>query len=181
MKRCYVCKEEKARDMFSRRAKSSDGLNQLCRDCDSKKRKANHEDNREDRLHRMREYYAENRERLRESQKDWHRRNPESHALGGKRYRESHPEKSAERSSRYRARKRNAPRVEKFDRLDILRRDKGICHLCLDPVDPNCWDLDHVHPLALGGDHTADNVRVSHPSCNRSKGATIRQEVKSRC
>jgi 5-methylcytosine-specific restriction endonuclease McrA len=35
------------------------------------------------------------------------------------------------------------------------------------------WDLDHVIPLSKGGEHSYDNVQVTHPSCNRKKGAKV--------
>jgi 5-methylcytosine-specific restriction endonuclease McrA len=33
--------------------------------------------------------------------------------------------------------------------------------------------MDHVVPLARGGDHLYSNVAVSHPLCNRRKGAKV--------
>lgn len=30
--------------------------------------------------------------------------------------------------------------------------------------------LDHIHPLALGGSHTYDNVKAAHYGCNSQRG-----------
>lgn len=65
----------------------------------------------------------------------------------------------------------------------LSRRDGCICYLCGEPVD---WDdyridkgqklcgnaypsIDHVVPLAHGGTHTWDNVKLAHRICNSLK------------
>ena len=58
-----------------------------------------------------------------------------------------------------------------IDRPAVYERDAGICHLCGRPVDPRDFHLDHVIPLVDGGPHTADNLKVAHPVCNRQKEA----------
>lgn len=55
----------------------------------------------------------------------------------------------------------------------VWDRDQGRCHICKEQADPNDWHLDHVVPLARGGQHTWDNVAVSHAYCNLSKGARL--------
>ena len=43
------------------------------------------------------------------------------------------------------------------------------------PIPPGKgWDIDHVIPLARGGQHTIDNVKVACAHCNTSKRADIR-------
>lgn len=66
----------------------------------------------------------------------------------------------------------------------LYKRDKGICYLCGDVCD---WrdgvtingtfiagnkypSIDHVRPLALGGCHAWNNVRLAHRYCNSIKG-----------
>lgn len=60
-----------------------------------------------------------------------------------------------------------------YSRTEIFRRDRGICHLCLEPVSPARWHLDHIVPIARGGADAPWNVAVSHPYCNRQKGARL--------
>jgi len=72
---------------------------------------------------------------------------------------------------------RRAARVEDVKRGRIYHRDRGICQLCGVPVpppgsvpanSPNAPQLDHIIPVALGGDHTHDNVRLAHNGCNNA-------------
>ena len=47
------------------------------------------------------------------------------------------------------------------------------CHLCGRPIMPGqSWDLDHLIPLALGGDVDGP-THPAHSSCNRSRGAAM--------
>ena len=73
---------------------------------------------------------------------------------------------SSNSAMRRAAKMRGATVIETFSRADLYERDGGICHVCGEPVDPDRWDVDHLTPLALGGQHTLDNVAVSHPACN---------------
>lgn len=70
-----------------------------------------------------------------------------------------------------RARLKNAPNIEKVDRFVVFDRDLGICHICGGAAQRDDFHLDHVVPLARGGDHTYANIKVSHPDCNVRKGA----------
>lgn len=66
------------------------------------------------------------------------------------------------------------------DVLDLYGTD---CHICGEPINlnaprgcgPEGWELglhiDHLIPLANGGDDTIENVRPSHGLCNVKKGA----------
>lgn len=80
---------------------------------------------------------------------------------------------------RRRAYKRNtSSRGERIFRSRIYERDRWTCQLCHRHVDrqlsyPNPWSasLDHVVPLAVGGEHTAANVQLAHLRCNLRKGA----------
>ncbi len=75
-----------------------------------------------------------------------------------------------------RARKRKAW-VEEVWRSVVFERDGWICQLCGDPVDPEtewpdtqCASLDHITPLAQGGDHSYTNTQLAHHLCNSLKG-----------
>lgn len=61
--------------------------------------------------------------------------------------------------------------VEHVDRSVLWERDGGVCYLCGLLADPARWDVEHVHPISAGGEHSYANTAVSHPSCNYSKGA----------
>lgn len=92
-------------------------------------------------------------------------------------WRANNPEKrqasSRESTRRRKALLKGASEVEFFTKPQIWDRDSGICGLCGKAADPTDWHLDHVIPLKRGGEHTMENVQVSHPKCNLSKGAKI--------
>lgn len=66
----------------------------------------------------------------------------------------------------------------------LFKRDKGRCHICGGVCDWSdhrykngrfvCGNyyptIDHVIPLAKGGLHSWDNVRLAHHNCNSAKG-----------
>jgi 5-methylcytosine-specific restriction endonuclease McrA len=78
-------------------------------------------------------------------------------------------------NGRRRARKRSAF-VEDISRANVFARDKGICGICAQAVDPSNWHLDHIIPLGPG-DHSYANVRVTHPECNLAKIAQDQREI----
>lgn len=75
------------------------------------------------------------------------------------------------------ARRRGATTCgEAFTVQEIGERDGWLCHLCGDPVanreynfgplDPT---IDHLVPVADGGDHTRANVKLAHMICNATR------------
>jgi hypothetical protein len=57
-------------------------------------------------------------------------------------------------------------------RQAIWRRERGQCFYCLRRLWPKIATLDHVVPLAEGGDHSIRNVVACCFDCNRRKGMT---------
>lgn len=86
-------------------------------------------------------------------------------------------EAKGEAKHRRRARQR-ASLVESVSRRKVYERDRWRCYLCNAKVradsvvpDPLAPTLDHVVPLALGGEHSMANVRLACYRCNCIKGA----------
>lgn len=74
--------------------------------------------------------------------------------------------------------------AENVSRTAIAERDKWICQLCGKRVNkqlraphPLSASLDHIIPIALGGEHTRANCQLAHLGCNCSKGARIREPL----
>lgn len=72
--------------------------------------------------------------------------------------------------------------AERFEPRDVYERDGWICGICDLPVDStgrfkfpeaDSVSLDHIIPLARGGDHTRANTQCAHLYCNIHKGARI--------
>lgn len=92
-------------------------------------------------------------------------------------YERRHPEQNAIRNARRYARVRGATVLERIDRLAIAERDGWICHICKQPIPkdrpplhPESLTLDHLVPLAHGGNHSTANVAAAHRRCNIRRG-----------
>jgi 5-methylcytosine-specific restriction endonuclease McrA len=106
---------------------------------------------------------------------------------GGRRWRQANPEKRAQLAREYEARNRGtinrkAARrrawkrdafVEDVHELVVLEMDDGVCGICGEDVDPFDFHVDHVIPLAKGGEHSYANVQTAHPACNVRKNAHL--------
>jgi len=132
-------------------------------------------------------YYHANRAVMIKKSREWQRARPAWRAAVDRRYNARNPEKRKanatrhrranmiryrELASRRRARER-AAMIEAIDYNAIYRRDKGICHICSNPVPLSRLHFDHVVPLSKGGAHSMENIKVSHARCNLRKGSKV--------
>lgn len=59
-------------------------------------------------------------------------------------------------------------------RLAVIKRDGLNCGLCGCPiVSVQDVDVDHIIPVSRGGSSNAENLQVTHSSCNRRKGNRV--------
>lgn len=63
-----------------------------------------------------------------------------------------------------------------IDRLVVLEMDDGICGICGEDVDPFRYEVDHIIPLARGGEYSYANVQAAHPLCNQRKNRRMPDE-----
>lgn len=133
--------------------------------------------NRETRLKRSKEYREANREALQQRKRAYYLANQAWIAEKGRQYRKANPDKVAMRNMTRRALKHSAA-VEKVNPFEVYERDAWICHICKKAVDPQrrfpdplAASLDHIVPLAKGGEHSYGNCATAHLSCNCRKGA----------
>lgn len=75
----------------------------------------------------------------------------------------------------------------KVKALAVFKRDKWTCYLCkqkchkaYDPRDPLSATVDHVYPVAHGGDHDWHNVKTACALCNARKSDTIKGQRRLR-
>lgn len=123
-------------------------------------------------LHAMYQWKRDNPDRVNASSRRYNDRNPDKKAAWQDKYRKANLAYFADRSAARHARKK-AQFKEHVKRSVVFERDCGICGICGLAVDPKNWHLDHVVPLALGGEHSYANTQVTHPVCNLRKGANL--------
>lgn len=122
-----------------------------------------------------RKHYAENQNKRREANKRWYANADRSeYNLAWSR---ANRDKRAEVGRRREARKKGATQIDKFTRQDVWIQGWGVCGICMAPANPDDWHVDHIIPLSRGGQHTLNNVQVSHPRCNLSKYNKLLTEV----
>jgi 5-methylcytosine-specific restriction endonuclease McrA len=119
-------------------------------------------------LEQQRKYRAANAEKIRKKVRQWQEANPDKTRVG---------KLKAARARR--ARKFDAF-VEHVDPQVVFGRDGWTCHICgelIDPElkfpDPLSASLDHIIPLAKGGEHSYANCATSHLGCNMRKSARL--------
>lgn len=76
----------------------------------------------------------------------------------------------------HRHRRRAGRAGQRIYRAKVFERDGYCCRLCGDPLDlsadvphPLAPVIDHIVPLALGGEHAHYNVQAAHFMCNSEK------------
>lgn len=64
-------------------------------------------------------------------------------------------------------RRRRTPK----QRLAILEACGEICHICGNKIDgaKERWEIEHIIPLALGGEDGGGNLAPAHVACHREK------------
>lgn len=189
-KNCVICGKEFATFRQARETCSPE-----CAKAKHKKRKRRYEHTREEYLQICNEKARQNAEKKAIEDK-WckliHTQQRECKVCGSLFYcidKEIRCTCSAECSKKYHSRQRDR-RINKDNLVDsditlhkLYRRDEGICWICGKKCD---WDdytmresikicgenypsIDHVIPLAHGGKHQWENVRLAHLSCNIAK------------
>ena len=60
---------------------------------------------------------------------------------------------------------------EKTQREKLWEEATGHCIYCGRPVSLESMEVDHIHPISLGGDNSYGNKVCTCPCCNAEKGA----------
>lgn len=68
----------------------------------------------------------------------------------------------------------------KFNRINIFRRDGGICQYCTRKFSRSELTIDHVIPRSQGGRSVWDNVVCCCVDCNRKKGGRTPDQARMR-
>jgi len=196
-KACTKCGETKPLTEFHIRRKSADGLGFTCKDCVRVRSRDWAEANRERKRTRDRAYREANAERIaarqaeyREAAKAARRVNdprvctrcgeriPEARRSGARYCSDLCQKRSEINRATWRRRARlRGQFVEDVDPGVLYDRDGGVCGICGGPVDPYDFHVDHIVPIARGGEHSYANTQLAHPRCNRLKSDKLPEAV----
>lgn len=115
---------------------------------------------------------AKHKESIRVQARDYYQRTKERQKAYGQEYAKNNPDVIRAKDARRRARKKNAPGAG-YTRADVsklLKMQRARCAICKTQI-PKSYHVDHVVPLATGGDNESSNLQLLCRSCNCSKGA----------
>ena len=178
LRSCHVCKQAKPQSDFCVDRASKDGLSHRCKTCACAQQKRWYRAN----LQRCKDYNKAWRRAHRNYFKAWNRAFRLAHPgymsaweIAHPRHREDWASRNPERQKDIRLTCTTNRRIrekrlflERVSRRKVYERDAGRCHICGKKA-PKTWHLDHLIPLAAGGEHSYKNVAVSCPKCNRKK------------
>ena len=168
---CGKCKRELEESQFGRDSHRKDGHQWRCKGCAQAAYAAYCASHQEQVRQKNAAWMARHRDERNRRRATLHANHREEEKQYTADYRVTHPDAAREYCAIRRARIAGAPVVETFARAEIFERDGGVCHVCHKKVDPNNWHLDHLVPLARGGEHSRVNVAIAHPKCNMRRSA----------
>lgn len=146
------------------------------------------------------DYRAANKEALAQREAERIQEDPDRHRRACRKYRELHPDKVREKERRYREKypekvtaKEEARRARKMassatlsleqkEQIEWIYRqaqhDRSVrCYLCGKLIPLGKRHVDHVVPLARGGEHRPSNLAIACDKCNQKKGAKMPEEI----
>lgn len=166
-KYCPRCEATKPRTQFFQSNHAYDGYASICKACNKQGSK---------------QRYATNPDKAKTKRKVRYHLNPTQQKHANTQWRHANPSKALAQirraNSRRRARLAAVTLIETFANEEIFERDGWLCQLCHQRVnktlkypDPKSASLDHVIPLAEGGNHSRQNCVLAHLGCNSAKQA----------
>lgn len=203
-RKCCMCGEEfpLTSEHWYKDKKSPLGLGYCCKVCARQKAKRWLDENRERNKETCKNWYANNRdavgayreknaEYIAEKKREWRRNNPDktkkhksdsqkrnraSANARSKRWRERNPDKLRMWTRVGQHRRRHAVGTFTAQDIDLLyRSQRGKCWWCGKPLG-DAYHIDHRIPLVRGGTNAPENLCLTCPPCNLSKGAKLPHE-----
>ncbi len=117
----------------------------------------------------FKEYRLKNKERLTARLAEWRRSNPEKMAASSSVWAKENPDARRRNEHNRRARaKNNGGILSKGIEGKLFQLQRGRCACCAQPLGTD-YHLDHIMPLALGGQNDDGNVQLLRARCNNQK------------
>lgn len=114
--------------------------------------------------------YEKNRESILAANKKWHRENREQKREYIRNWRAANPERlRAQLGNRYAIRRAAEGNYTHLDVARLITKQDGLCAIC-GVAFGNKYHVDHIMPLTLGGSNWPENLQITCPPCNISKG-----------
>lgn len=182
---CSYCGNSKPLNEFYIDQRFESARRSICKKCHAINGKKRYALNREHILEHQRRYYHEHKEQIRAQKRKYecvhkrayYRRHKEQIRARNKKYRRS--ERGNFFARQHNSRRRARQKASKVDLTSdqwqrILENQKHRCNICGKRFcETRGATVDHIIPLAEGGDLTSCNVQALCRSCNSSKGAKI--------
>ncbi len=119
-----------------------------------------------------RDYRARHKDKVNTAARERERQNPDARRLARAKWDANNPEVRRAITRNRRAKiKGSSGRVTSRDVESILRMQKYKCAVCRIDLRESGHHMDHIMPIALGGDNSVMNLQATCPQCNQSKGA----------
>lgn len=119
---------------------------------------------------RARAWYAENKVRAVSNVASWQGNNPDKAVAYKKKWADENKDYVKARVANRRAIIKSRPGKVTRERIrDLMALQSGKCICCR--VKLSDYHVDHIMPLALGGDNTSENLQLLCPPCNLDKRA----------
>ena len=64
------------------------------------------------------------------------------------------------------------------ERLRVLAKTSGRCHICDGKVEGEDWQADHIMAHSAGGTHDVDNYLPAHATCNNYRWDYLPEEFR---
>jgi len=144
-----------------------------CFSCQKKYEQRYREKNRDAWLERMRVYHKRNRDTILARQREYYRDNSEKIKDSTSKYFKQNPESKRASERKRRLAKVGIKTFTKVDESKMLELQKNKCASCFKLVggDGLKYHVDHIMPIALGGDNRPENLQILCADCNMRKSS----------
>ena len=166
LKLCTKCQRTQHVDSFHRNASRADGRQAQCKSCKARSDQRWRAENIDHDRERKRTWYQDNREHCTAYNQDWHALNRKHRSDYDRERRRERPEHGWQKDYRHRCGIYGiAPVIHPFTKAELTTVWGNRCVEC----DAPDWQLDHIIPVAAGGEHSITNCRPLCGECNRTK------------